>query len=204
MGKSIRPGKLALSIVATLLVAPAFLSAQARAGSTVVDGTITAVSAGGLTMSSTDGKLTKVTIGDNTLILAREAATLDSIKPGDALGVAARRDSNGALIANGINIFSTELWNRVRKGQFPMQSGDIMTNAVVTQAETRVDGRVITMKVDERSQAITVPAGTQIHRLVTERLADLTPGMHVVVRGAAGDQGVVAATTVNYELPPRG
>ena len=112
--------------------------------------------------------------------------------------------SDGSLTANGINIFSPELWSRVRKGQFPMQSGDVMTNALVTQYADRVQGRVLYMKYQEGASTISVPDGTQIHRMLTEKLADLKPGMHVVVRGTANQDGSVTASTVSFDLPAQG
>jgi hypothetical protein len=208
MSETLRPGALAVStLAAAILLASAGAAAaqvQPQPATTTVDGTIVEVSAAAFTVTAADGSRRAVAVSGETLILARQAAKLDSIKAGDALGVASRRGSDGSLIANSINIFSLELWARVRKGQFPMQSGDTMTNAVVSQAETRVDGRVLYLAVEDRTAAIRVPEGIPINRSVTEKVSDLKVGMRVVARGVAGPDGVIAATTINFDLPPQG
>ncbi len=203
MRRGIRPGALAAVIATGLLLGGAAMSgwAQAQTPAAMIDGTVVSVNGNDVMLTAADGSTKTVTVGNGTFIQARQTATLDSIKAGDALGVAARR-SNGELVANNINIFSPELWNRIsRRGQFPMQSGDTMTNAVVTQTETRVDGRVLSMQVDDRTVEITVPQDTQIHRSITQSVGDLKPGMRIVVRGTAGQDGVIAASSINFELP---
>ena len=190
-------------VVASLLGGAAVSAgAQAQTPQATIDGTLVAVSGNSLTLTGADGTSKTATVGGDTVILARQPAKLDTIKTGDALGVAARRGSDGSLIANSINIFAPEVWSRARKGQFPMQSGDIMTNAVVTQTENRVEGRVLYLQLEDRTAAITVPEGTQIRRTITQRVADLKPGMRLVVRGTAGADGMLAASSINFELPP--
>ena len=49
---------------------------------------------------------------------------------------------------------------------------------------------------------VAVPEGTQIRRTITQRVADLKPGMRLVVRGTAGADGMLAASSINFELPP--
>ncbi len=198
MHRGIRPAVLAVVILTAIAAARGW--AQAQPPAAMVDGTVLSVSGNDVMLTAADGTTKTVTIGDKTLVLARPAATLDSIKAGDALAVTSHR-SNGDMVATIVNIFSPELYSRVRKGQFPMQSGDTMTNAVVTQTDTRVDGSVLTMQLEDRTTQITVPQDAQVHRLITESVGDLKPGMHIVVRGMAGQDGVVAASTINFELP---
>ncbi len=202
MRRHTRPPTPAAAMITALLLAGTALAgwAQAQTPQATIDGTLVAVNGNSLTLTVPDGSVKTATVRDDTLILARQAAKLDSIKTGDALGVAARRGSDGSLIANSINIFAPEVWGRARKGQFPMQSGDIMTNAVVTQAENRVDGRVLYLQLEDRVAEITVPESAQIHRMIKQKAADLKPGMRVVVRGTAGTDGMLAASSVNFEL----
>ena len=61
----------------------------------------------------------------------------------------------------------------VRKGQWPMQTGDVMTNAQVTDYALGVQGRMLRMKYEDVVATINVPEGVRINRLVTERVADL-------------------------------
>jgi len=108
------------------------------------------------------------------------------------------------MVAISINIFAPEMWDGVRKGQFPMTTGDTMTNAVVTKYAAGVKGRVVSMKYADGTSEITVPDGTQIHRLVAARPAALTVGLHITVRGSAGPNGSITATSVSFEQPAKG
>jgi hypothetical protein len=192
----------AVFAVAALLGSAITVLAQAQNGT--IDGKVSGVDGMTLTVAVADGSLKTVRLLPDTLVLARETATLDSIKPHDALGVAARREADGSLTATGINIFPPALWDRVRKGQFPMQSGDIMTNALVTDYVLGVQGHVLRMKYQDVVATINVPDLVPINRIVTERSADLKPGMHVLVRGTTNASGSLDAGSVSFELPPNG
>jgi hypothetical protein len=145
-----------------------------------------------------------VALQDTTLILGRQAATLDQIKTGDAMGVTSRRNSDGSMIAVSINVFAPEMWDGVRKGQFPMSTGDTMTNAVVARYAAGVKGRVLTMKYAEGTSTITVPDDTQIHRLVVSKVSALTVGQHITVRGTANPDGSIKAAAISFDQPAKG
>ena len=196
-----RPARTAfilLSAVALLLAGSA-VAVLAQAQDTSIDGKVSALSGTTLTLTLADGSLKTVNLLSDTFVLAREASTLEAIKPNDALGIAARRESDGSLTANSINIFSPELWNRVRKGQFPMQSGGIMTNALVADNAAGVQGRVLRLKYEDLSTTINVPEGVRVTRLVTERLADLKEGMHVIIRGTMSAEGSLSAGSITID-----
>src|SRR5208282_1539265 len=116
--------------------------------------------------------------------LKRVPATIDSIKPGEALGVATTSGADGSLTATVINIFTPELWRLpgTRKGQFPWPHGQLMTNEEVDRVVDKVDGRTIYLKYQMLSAAILVPAGADIRRMVPLRLSDLKVGLKVSVR----------------------
>jgi hypothetical protein len=166
-----------------------------------VSGRIGAVSGGTIFVTGADGAATSVAIGKDTLILGRKGADLTSIRPGDALGVAAVKAPDGSLSATAINVFSPELWQRVRKGQFPMANGQVMTNAQVERTGAGVQGRLLYLKYEMLTAAIVVPASADIRRSVTLGLADLKPGLSVAVRGVAGADGILAASSVSLDLP---
>jgi hypothetical protein len=190
-------------LTAALFIIAAY-TGSAQAATATLEGTITKVSGKTLALTAADGSLKTVSLQADTLILARQPVTLEAIKPKDALGVAARRQSDGSLTASGINIFSPELWDRVRKGQFPMQTGEVMTNALVSKYAVGVQGRVLYLEYAGGTAAIDVPEGTRINSLITKRASDLKPGMHVVVRGEMKPEGGVAASTVTIDLPAQG
>ena len=170
------------------------------AAASAVDGVISSIDASTMVVSGASGEAISVQIQPDTLILGRESARLESIKPGEALGVAAIREKDGSLSATAINVFPKELWQRVRKGQFPMASGQVMTNAQVERIVQRVEGRTLYLKYEMLDAAIMVPSSAQIRRSVTRQLSDLKVGTKVSIRLAAGE-GSRRAAMISMDIP---
>ncbi len=186
-------------LAATVLLASAMAAGAAPGDQvTVADSTIAAVNGSNVTIASPDGSQKVAKVQPDTLILSRETGTLGAIKPGDALAVTAKRGADGSLTAVSIIILSPELWSRARKGQWAMESGDVMTNAVVAQTVERVEGRTLYMKLDQGTGVISVPTATEIHRLTPVQLGDLKPGMRVRVRGVADPDGTIKASSITF------
>jgi hypothetical protein len=177
-------------------------ASAAPADQSMVEGVIASIADSTLVIDRGAGVSAKVLVQDNTLVLGRREAALASISPGEALGVAAIRESDGSLTATVINVFSPELWQRVRKGQFPMASGQVMTNAEVDRVVDRVEGRKLFLKYEMLSAAIDVPADAVIRRAVPLKLADLKVGMKVSLRLAASTDGSMRAAIISTDLPP--
>jgi hypothetical protein len=152
-------------------------------------------------VAAADGSVTSVEVGSGTLVLGRRAASLDSIKAGEALGVAATRAEDGSLTATAINVFPPELWQRARKGQFPMADGQVMTNAQMERLGTGLRGRTLYLKYEMLTAAIAVPEGADIRRSSALRLSDLKEGEKVTIRGSTGPGGSLAASTISVDLP---
>jgi hypothetical protein len=173
----------------------------AQSGAQVsVSGSIASISGATLFVTQPSGAVTSVAIGKDTLILGRKSDSLDSIKPGEAMGVTSAQAADGSQTATAINIFPPELWQRVRKGQWKMDNGLYMTNAQVDRTSAGVQGRILYMKYEMLTAAITVPTSAEIKRSVELSLAGLKPGMTVTVRGVAGADGLLAASFVSLEL----
>jgi hypothetical protein len=200
-----RPARPALIVQLTLYLTVAALAgyAQTAPAGVSVNGTVAAIDGVNITLTLADAKQEVVTLRASTLVLERQVASFDQIKAGDAMGIAARV-SGGKLIATSINIFAPEMWEVVRKGQFPMASGETMTNALATDVVTSVEGNVLTMKVGDATSAITVPAGVPIHKLVALKASDLTVGLHVTARGTSNADGSLTAATVSFDEPVKG
>jgi Domain of unknown function (DUF5666) len=200
-----RAGSLVLVMAVATMWSSAVPAGAAPADQvSVLNGTIAALNGSSLTIAPADGAEKVVKIAPDTLILRRETATLSAIKPGDAMGVAAKRGADGSLTAVSINIIAPELWSRARKGQFPMESGNVMTNAVVMQVADRVEGHTLYLKYNDGAAAIVVPAATEIHRVTAVRLGDLKPGMRVSVRGLGNPDGTIKASTITFDRPGQG
>jgi hypothetical protein len=205
MRESAKESSLVLVIAMVIMWSGAMSARAAPADQvSVVNGKIAAVNGSSVTIAPANGAEKVVKIGPETLILSRETTTLSTIKPGDAMGVAAKRGADGSLTATSINIIAPELWRGARKGQFPMESGDVMTNAVVMQVADRVEGRTLYLKYNDGAAAIIVPAATEIHRVTKVGVGDLKPGMRVTVRGFGNPDGTIKASTITFDRSGQG
>ena len=202
-----RPALLAFLAIAVTFMAGAGLAGFAQAMSTVtmVDGTIAAASGDTVSLTLASGVTKTVAFQPNTVISRIEKSTLDAVKPGDALGVTSRRESDGSLTALKINIFSAEIYTIVpRKGEFVMATGDTMTNAVVTAFAKAVQGRTLTVSYPSGTSSISVPPEVPVFRMVSVKKADLVVGLHIVVRGTQAPDGTLKAATVSFDKVAKG
>ncbi len=189
---------LVLAAALALVLQHAGLSAPAA--SAQVEGTIASVETGVVTLAPRTGNPVRVLVTAETLIIARTPVTLENIKPNDFVGVTARREADGSLTAISINIFPPEFKDRIRQAQFVMETGNIMTNATVFQNVRRIEGRTLYLKLGDGSVVIAVPKDAAVLRLTLAKLSALKAGMQVVVRGAAGADGSLTATTITVEV----
>lgn len=181
-----------------LLLPQAGLGAPASPGQT--EGTIASLEPGAMTITTQAGAQVRVLVSAETVVIQRRPVALETIKPNDFVGVTARREADGALTALSINIFPPEYKDRIRQAQFVMETGNIMTNAVVFQNVRRVEGRTLYLKLGDGSVIIAVPKDAAVQRLTLAEVGDLRPGMAVVVRGAARADGSLTATTITVDV----
>jgi Domain of unknown function (DUF5666) len=172
---------------------------RAAPADALAEGTIESLGADLFTLAAEAGKPVHVTTTAETRIIRRQPADLADIRPRDFIGVAAKKEADGSLTAVSINIFPAEFKGRVREGQWPMESGNIMTNAVVSQYVGRVAGRTVYLTYKEGTAVIRVPAGAEIHRLTVITFGDLTVGMHASVRGTRTPDGGVTASFISVD-----
>jgi Domain of unknown function (DUF5666) len=191
-----------ISLIVLAGVTPAALFAQNTTPPPGLDGIIASIQGATITLTLADSTQKVVTLQTGTIILDRQVSAVDQIKPGDALGVTAHRD-NGALVASAINIFSPQMWDGVRKGQWPMaKPGDIMTNALTTAYVQAMNGRTLTMKLPDGTMVtITVPDGVTVRRMVTVQASALSVGLRVSIRIATDSAGNTMATSISFDQP---
>jgi hypothetical protein len=165
------------------------------------EGVVSAADSAAVTMTARAGATVRVAINAETRVIRRQTAKLSDIKPREFIGVAAKRESDGSLTAVAINIFPPEYKGRVREGQFPMETGNLMTNATVFQNVRRIEGRTLYLQFPEGTAVIQVPPTAEINRLTQVRVSDLRPGMKVIVRGTGTlETGMTAASITIDEV----
>ena len=134
---------------------------------------------------------------DQTRVIRRLPATLAEIKTGTFLAVTASKAADGTLTAVSVNILDG--LPNARKGQWPMESGNIMTNMNVTSVVTGTSGRTIKLNYQDQSTSIVVPEKTPVLRIALGKLTDLKAGERVTVRGDADGYGVITASSITIE-----
>ena len=165
---------------------------------TSLEGTVVAVVLDHLQVRSSSGATQVVVLPPGALVTRRTAVPWTDIREGDWVGVDSKPGADGGQVSVAINVFSPKLIERVRKGQFTMASGDLMTNAPVEKVSTGKDGDSLVLRSEGAMVPIRIGSGTVVHRLLDASSADLRPGAKVQVRGTEQD-GTLQALSVNIE-----
>lgn len=199
MSRSPLQGRAALLFSVVFLLAVGVTDGFAQAAPPApVSGTIVSISGANVTLALANKTQKTIVLQASTLVMERDPAELNQIRTGDALAVTSHR-SGTDLIATNINIFSKETWKVVRKGQWPMTTGDMMTNAMVSEYVQGMDGHTLTMKYPDGTSTISVPDGIPIHLLVSKKPTALAAGMQIVVRGTARSDGTLQAAFISFD-----
>jgi hypothetical protein len=193
-----------LSIAAiTLLATPAFAQTpQARFRGIIAsfDGTT-------LVVETSDGKTASVVVPADVRINANGKAKLSDIKPGDFVGSAADKGSDGKFHAEEVHIFP-EAMRGTGEGHRPMgpNPNRSMTNGTVAmndpEARTMTNGTVsaasgmgtvtVTVKYKGGEQAIEVAPETPVVTIIPGDRTLLKPGATVSVVAVQKDTGLTA------------
>ena len=182
-------------ILVLALVAAGPLGAAAQS-TTTVEGTIATATPSSAVITTKMGSTT-VTLTDKTRVIRRLPATLADVKVGTFLAITASKAADGTLTAVSMNIL--DAMPSARKGQWPMESGNVMTNMNVTSIVSGVSGRTLKLSYQDQSTSIVVPNNTPILRILLGKLADLKAGEHVTVRGENDGYGVITASYVSIQ-----
>jgi hypothetical protein len=174
------------------------LADGAPAAVVVIPGTITSISPDGLVIRVQNGSV-RVRTTAQTRVQRRVRAKVEDIQVGDFVGAAARKEANGSLTAVFINIFEGGLRSQIRQGQSTMESGDVMTNAIVTSYVSAISGRTMSVAYEGRTAQIIVPPTAQITRMFVTTRADLKVGRTVSVRGTQDADGSVSASSITID-----
>ena len=194
-------GWLLVAIATAVVGWPLSAGAAPAAGPSQIEGLVSAVDGNTLTVALRNNDKVRVAATADTRIILRASVQLTDIKPNDFIAVTSKREADGSLTAVLINIFPPEFKGRVREAQFVMDSGNMMTNAVVFQNVRKIEGRTLYLRMPDGPSVINVPAMTEVFRLTVIKLTDLKPGMRVVVRGAGNADGSLAAVSITADAP---
>jgi hypothetical protein len=173
----------AIVIALAMLAALPFV---AQAQQTIrLRGQIAKVDGQTITLKTRDGREATVRLADGGRVMALEKASIDDIKPGAYIGVAAIPQPDGSQRALAVQIF-TEAQRGVAEGHRPwdLAPESTMTNAAVETIVAGVNGRMLTVKYKDGEQKITVPPGTPIVAYAPGERSELKPGVEAIIFAA--------------------
>lgn len=184
-----------LSAVLLLLVAfPGFSQAPVS-----LNGTVKAVVLDRLQVTADDGTIHIVVLPPGLPVSKRQEVPWTNIQPGDWVGVDSKPGSDGAQESVAITVFNPNLSARVRKGHFPMASGDLMTNAQVDQVSGTAGSGSLVLKDGDAMVPIRIGPATTVRRLLDAAVSDLKAGTKVMVRGTANADGSLQAANLTVD-----
>ncbi len=122
---------------------------------------------------------------------------LADVKPGTYVGVASVPDANGDLVAREVLVFPEAMRGSGEgHSDWDLLPGSKMTNANVTTAVERNDGRELTLSYPGGSKVVRVPAGTPVVTFADATRADIVPGRKVFVVAMNGPGGYEARRVI--------
>lgn len=178
-----------------ILVFPLVALAQLPADVMLIRGTIADAEPTGLSVKTKDGH-SRVAMTEKTGYTAVYASRIEEIKPGEYVGITAKRGADGGWQAVEVHTFP-EAMRGLSEGHYPWDlPGTTMTNAVVAEAVQKVDGRLLTLTPKGQSVQILVPPTATIVRVEIRKHDVIQLGAGTVVVARKGPDGSLTALRV--------
>ncbi|SFI35615.1 hypothetical protein SAMN05216304_102404 [Bosea sp. OK403] len=155
---------------------------QAQAPTTRVRGTVERVEASALSLKTQAGDAVTVALAPGYAVGGVVKASVADIKKGGFIGVGARPQADGSLLAVQIFIFP-EAMRGTGEGHRPWSvlPESTMTNATVAETVTRVDGANIVLSYPGGEQKVTITADANIIMAAPAQASDLAAGAQVAL-----------------------
>jgi len=185
------------TLLAAMLCCCAAGAARAQDAPPVrVRGTIDAVNAQSMQVTSRDGQKVTLAVAPNVVITAVLAANIADIKPGSYIGTAAMPQADGSLVAYEIQLFP-ESMRGVGEGHRPwdLQPHSTMTNGTVGDVVV-TEGRVLTLRYKDGEKRVIVPEKAPIITYAPATTAMLTAGAHVIITATRQADGSLVAQRI--------
>lgn len=183
---------LALIGLVTLFAA----GAQAQTPQTRIRGTIERLEGQSLTVKTQEGTTT-VALAPNYSVGAVVKAAMTDIKKGSFIGVGARPQAGGGLMAVQVFIFP-EAMRGTGEGHRPwgVLPDSTMTNATVAETVSRVEGSSVTLTYPGGEQTIAITPEANIIMAAPAQAADLVAGAQVALTASRQADGSLSSGRV--------
>ena len=187
-----------IAIVATALVILLIQPAVAQEGTpTRIRGTVEKLDGQTLVVKSRENQQLTITLADDLSVSAVEKAELADIKPGDYIGAAAVKGTDGKLHAQEVLVFP-EAARGSGEGHRPwdLTPDSTMTNATVAEVVDVAKGRLLKLKYEGGENEIEVPMEAPIVTLAPGDRSLLQPGTVVFIPATKNADGTLAASRI--------
>lgn len=162
--------------MSALLIVAAPIVAAAQGQGQRIQGTVQSVA--GDTVTLTDGSSFAIT-SDTRVAIARPITAAD-LEPGQFVAITANLQPDQVLLATVVTVLPAS--STVRAEQFPLPSGDLMTNASIDEATIdTVGGAEMTVSFGGDTARVRIPPDAEVILRTTGTLADIQPGTRLVV-----------------------
>jgi hypothetical protein len=171
--------------------------AQAQAPQTRIRGEIEKVEAETLTIKTMDGASAKVVLAPNYSVGGVVKATTADIRKGGYIGVAARPQADGTLMAIQVFIFP-ETMRGTGEGHRPwgVLPETTMTNATVADTVSRVDGANLVLNYPGGEQKVAINPEANIIMAAPAEKSELKTGAQVVMSATKQADGSYSASRI--------
>lgn len=189
-----------MRMIAAALVSLALMicaSAQAQTPQTRVRGVVESLDGRTLVVKTADGATATVTLAPDYSVGAVVKATAAEIRKGGFIGVGARPQADGSLLAVQVFIFP-EAMRGTGEGHRPwgVLPDSTMTNATVAETVSRVDGASVMLTYPGGEQKVTITAEANVIMAAPAQAADLVAGAQVAMTATRQLGGGLTASRV--------
>lgn len=183
-----------------VMAGPAF--AQALPNQMRVRGEVTAMSGDTLIVKSPEGTDASVKLASGYSVGGVVKATTADIKKGSYIGVGARPQADGSLLAVQVFIFP-EAMRGTAEGHKPwgVLPDTTMTNATVADTVSRVDGANLVLNYPGGEQKVTITPDANIIMAAPAEAAELKPGAQVAMTATKQSDGSLSASRITIAKP---
>ncbi|AMJ60853.1 DUF5666 domain-containing protein [Bosea sp. PAMC 26642] len=171
--------------------------ACAQTPQTRIRGEVEKVEGNMLTIKTMEGTEAKVALAPNYSVGSVVKATTADIKKGGFIGVGARPQAGGTLMAVQVFIFP-ETMRGTGEGHRPwgVLPDSTMTNATVAETVTRVDGASVMLTYPGGEQKVTITPDANIIMAAPAQPSELVAGAQVAMSAAKQPDGSFTASRV--------
>jgi hypothetical protein len=187
--------RIPILLAALLAASPALAQLPAKRFS----GTVDSFDGTTLVVKLRNGSPATILVPPDARIGALANRTLADIKPGEFVGSAAVKGTDGKLHAQEVHIFP-EAMRGTGEGNRPMdEPGQSMTNANVAEVAAASSGTALILKYPGGEQTIDVAPGTRIVELIPGDRTLLKPGAAVFASAKPNADGAYVAQYLQAE-----